>query len=271
MSQNMKTSFLMIGMAGTGKSTFSQRLNIWLSSIRELQIDKETSLNSNITLINLDPAIIKTKLPLDVDIREIIDYENVMRTYKIGPNGAVTTTLNLFLMQWNPEINGEFAIIDTPGQIEAFVWSNSGKVLIEKLLHDSSSTNNDERCQHSNNVVLLYLLDSAECKKPSVFMCNMIYALIIKMRFNIPILLVFNKIDLSPVPIEWLQDYEKFMNDLDDESMSNSLLKSMALHFEEYYKEFDYVGVSSTTGEGKEVFFECIEKKLDSKVSFKKK
>lgn len=264
-----KTTFLIIGMAGTGKSTFSARLNIWLSSLKELNLDKQTGLNSDITLVNLDPAVLKAKTPLDIDIRESFDIENVMKTYNLGPNGAVTTTLNLFLMQWDAKIHNRYGIIDTPGQIEAFVWSNGGKVLVNKLLNqpyqeeiDLKTKDINEQKKHieKNNLVILYLLDSEECSNPSVFMCNMVYSLMIKMRFKVPVVLVFNKIDLAPVPIEWIQNFEKFMEDIDDEdSMHNSLLKSMALHFEEYYKNFDFVGVSAHTGAGKEDFFKCLE------------
>lgn len=236
-------------MAGTGKSTFTARLNNWVSSFEQLNINQKTGMNSDLTLVNLDPAVIKTKTPLDVDIREFHDIENIMKTYNLGPNGAVTTTLNLFLMQWDANIESKYTIIDTPGQIEAFVWSNGGKVLVEKFT------------KRNNKLFILYLLDSEECARSSVFMCNMMYALMIKMRFNVPVILVFNKVDLAPVPIEWIENFEKFMEDVEeDETMNGPILRGMALHFEEYYKNFDYVGVSAFTGTGKKEFFDCIEK-----------
>lgn len=290
MAYKSTKTFLIVGMAGTGKSTFSQSLYTWISSQYPPIIDFKSCLNSNITSINLDPATLKVKMPLDLDIREYFDYENVMETYNIGPNGAVTTIINLFLMRWDVKITSNFVIIDTPGQIEAFVWSNAGKVLVDKLVYcrsgvsdkigdnsvkndlmsgesiESSKSKNAKAGVNPNSVILLYLIDSQECKKPSVFMCNMIYALILKLRFNIPILIVFNKVDLSPMPVEWISNYEKFMNDVNDDSMCNSLLSSMALYFEEYYRSFDYIGVSSITGEGRDEFFERIEKMMDKNV-----
>ncbi|ELQ75007.1 GTPase XAB1, interacts with DNA repair protein XPA [Trachipleistophora hominis] len=287
MAHKPTKTFLIVGMAGTGKSTFSQALYTWISAKYPPIIDPQSCLNTNITAINLDPATLKVKMPLDLDIREYFDYENVMQTYNIGPNGAVTTIINLFLMRWDVKITGDFVIIDTPGQIEAFVWSNAGKVLVEKLEHCRSGIS-DERGDNSvsdtpandgndrlgsgtagtnpNSVILLYLVDSMECRKPSVFMCNMVYALILRLRFNIPILIVFNKVDLSPVPVEWLTDYEKFMDDVNDDTMCNSLLGSMALYFEEYYRSFNYVGVSSVTGAGRDAFFERIERIVDESV-----
>ncbi|KRH91735.1 GTPase XAB1, interacts with DNA repair protein XPA, partial [Pseudoloma neurophilia] len=134
----MSITFLNIGMAGTGKSTFSARLNLWLSAKNKIEINQDTGLNKNVTLINLDPAILKTKMPLDIDIREYFDIEQVMKDYNLGPNGSVTTILNLFMLQWNGKIDGKYCVIDTPGQIEAFVWSNSGKVLVQKMIEKNN-------------------------------------------------------------------------------------------------------------------------------------
>lgn len=276
-------TFLIVGMAGSGKSTFSQRLYTWLSEGDNLLIDKNSCLNSNITSINLDPAAIKVNMPLNVDIREYFDYENVMETYNIGPNGAVTTIINFFLLNWDVSIKGRYAIIDTPGQIEAFVWSSAGKALVDKLLHNDLETHSEDemaenkkvKCPsdekdktkqmvHKNNVILLYLIDSMECKKPTVFMCNMLYALILRLRFNIPILVVFNKIDIAPMPATWIEDYESFIKDVNCDDMCGSLLSSMALYFEEYYNSFDYVGVSAISGAGKTAFFDVLNKLINN-------
>lgn len=91
-----------IGMAGSGKTTFVQRINAHLHAQ-----DKPPY------ILNLDPAV--TKLPFDanIDIRDTVDYAEVMkqsvlfwaifcsrplhgRRYKLGPNGGILTALNLF-------------------------------------------------------------------------------------------------------------------------------------------------------------------------------
>ena len=48
--------------------------------------------------INLDPAIPLRgpNFPARVDIRNSINYKEVMRKYQLGPNGAILTCLNLF-------------------------------------------------------------------------------------------------------------------------------------------------------------------------------
>lgn len=63
-----------------------------------------------------------------------------MTKYKLGPNGAILTCLNLLCTQINilldrikkekEENKRRVFIIDTPGQIEVFNWSASGLLLV---------------------------------------------------------------------------------------------------------------------------------------------
>jgi len=79
-----------MGMAGSGKSTFTKWL---ISYFGELKIK---SFN-----INLDPAVYETSFPANVDIRDSIKYKDVMKTYGLGPNGAIMTSLNLFCTKFD--------------------------------------------------------------------------------------------------------------------------------------------------------------------------
>lgn len=68
-----------------------------------------------------------------LDIRDTVNYKEVMKQYKLGPNGAIVTSLNLFSTKF-PEVisfieksQNEHCVLDTPGQIEVFTWSVSGR------------------------------------------------------------------------------------------------------------------------------------------------
>lgn len=63
-------AIITIGMAGAGKSTFVQRINSYLHS---------QTPPSPPYVLNLDPAV--TQLPFDanIDIRDTVDYQEVMR------------------------------------------------------------------------------------------------------------------------------------------------------------------------------------------------
>lgn len=79
-----------------------------------------------------------------------MNYKEVMKQYKLGPNGAIVTSLNLFSTKF-PEVLGfiekvqnEHCVFDTPGQIEVFTWSVSG---IKCLLSPKTSVLNCSCCR----------------------------------------------------------------------------------------------------------------------------
>jgi YD repeat-containing protein len=93
-------------------------------------------------VINTDPAVSFTPYSCDFDIRTFHNHKEVMHKYKLGPNGAIMTCLNLFasnidklhneIAKQKTQGHGTF-ILDTPGQIEAFNWSASGQIIAQTL------------------------------------------------------------------------------------------------------------------------------------------
>lgn len=51
--------------------------------------------------INLDPAAKYVPFSSSIDIRDTVDYVEVMRQHKLGPNGAILTCLNLFATKFD--------------------------------------------------------------------------------------------------------------------------------------------------------------------------
>jgi hypothetical protein len=49
--------------------------------------------------INLDPAVKIIPYKPFIDIRETYEYKKVMKEFKLGPNGAILTALNLYTSQ----------------------------------------------------------------------------------------------------------------------------------------------------------------------------
>jgi GTPase SAR1 family protein len=77
-------------MAGSGKTTMMQRLNAY---------SHEHELASYI--INLDPAVLKMPYTANIDIRDTVNYREVMKQYSLGPNGGIMTSLNLFATRFD--------------------------------------------------------------------------------------------------------------------------------------------------------------------------
>lgn len=253
------STIICIGMAGSGKTTFMQRLNNHFRSSK-----KEVPY-----VINLDPAVLRVPYGCNIDIRDSIKYNKVMETYGLGPNGAIVTSLNLFSTKIDRVIklveakNDKYKhiIIDTPGQIECFVWSASGVIITESFASTFPT-------------VIAYIIDTPRNTNPTTFMSNMLYACSILYKTKLPMIIVFNKTDVKKEDFarEWMTDFEAFqtaiINDQESNESTNgsgymnSLINSMSLMLEEFYSQLDVVGVSSYTGDGFDSFLKAVDDKV---------
>lgn len=334
---------IVVGMAGSGKSTLMAQLQRSLrvpvshdgnntnmapiSSSKEKDVDEdkpETTTNKDTVVdedvptyeeeeedtrrigycLNLDPATKLMPFAASIDIRDTVDYKEVMLQHQLGPNGAIMTSLNLFATKFdqviqileqrafppsppappatsssasssstnattpsfppchpNQDPSLDFILVDTPGQIEAFTWSASGTIMTSALAS-------------SFPTILAFVVDTPRCAaSPSTFMSNMLYACSMLYRTRLPVLIVFNKIDVVPHDfcVDWMTDYESFQEALDDASQSGgggsssesgyygSLTRSLSMMLDEFYSTLTHVGVSAATGDGVEEFWEGVE------------
>ena len=110
---------IVVGMAGSGKTTLMAQLQ------RSLRLraraasgdddgdgsgaaegdssspDAEDTSSRTGYAINLDPAARYVPFESSIDIRDTVDYVEVMRQHKLGPNGAILTCLNLFATKFD--------------------------------------------------------------------------------------------------------------------------------------------------------------------------
>ena len=242
--------------------------------------------------VNLDPATLNVPYDVSIDIRDTIDYKEVMKQHKLGPNGAIMTSLNLFATKFDQVMSilerrayqssdaeaaaeteqqesssnkkeetqtestlMEYILVDTPGQIEAFTWSASGSIVSEALASAFPT-------------VLCFVVDTVRCaSSPNTFMSNMLYACSMLYRTRLPLVVCFNKTDVvsHEFCMEWMRDYEAFQTALDDVSDSSgfygSLTRSLSLTLDEFYSNFaNACGVSAVTGDGIDEFWTTVRK-----------
>lgn len=283
-TQQPPVAVICIGMAGSGKTTFMQRINAHLHQ----QYQSSPITSSPPYVLNLDPAVRSVPFDSNIDIRDSVNYKEVMKQYNLGPNGGILTSLNLFSTKIDqvmgilekrclppqPTSSQEASdagsktgtvlpshiLVDTPGQIEVFVWSASGSILLSSLASTFPT-------------VLAYVIDTPRTtENTSTFMSNMLYAISILYKTKLPMILVFNKTDVKDESeaVEWMRDFEAFQAALRAEEENEaregggymgSLLNSMSLVLEEFYNALSVVGVSSMTGDGVDKFFEVVEGK----------
>jgi len=280
-------AIICIGMAGSGKTTFMQRVISHLHKKR-----------SPPYVLNLDPAVKSVPFEANIDIRDSVNYKEVMKQYNLGPNGGILTSLNLFSTKVDQivgilekrtkptepakdQIPIQHILVDTPGQIEVFVWSASGDILTSSLASTFPT-------------VIAYIIDTPRTSSTSTFMSNMLYACSILYKTKLPMIVVMNKTDVKDASFakEWMTDFEAFQAALRAEEENGgvpagfesqsegvaglgsgymgSLLHSMSLVLDEFYKHLSVVGVSSTTGDGVDEFFEEVaEKKAEFEREYK--
>ncbi|RWS25967.1 GPN-loop GTPase 1-like isoform X2 [Leptotrombidium deliense] len=241
---------IVLGMAGSGKSSVIQKINSHLAA----ELDK----SSNAYFINLDPACLEVAYSANIDIRDTVKYKEVMKQFTLGPNGGIITSLNLFATRFDQimkiidkrKSEYKYVILDTPGQIEVFTWSASGTIITETLASEYPT-------------VVVYVLDVVRNANPVTFMSNMLYACSILYKTKLPLLLLVNKIDIMDhkFVLDWMHNFEAFQASLEeDSSYSANLARSMSLVLDTFYQELKVVGFSAVTGEGIADFFSNIDK-----------
>ena len=106
-----------VGTAGSGKSTLTHAFNEWCHRQGYDSI-----------AVNLDPGVKKIPYSPEIDVREWISLEEVMKEYNLGPNGAQIVCADMLALNVKEleerlgEYRVDYVLFDTPGQLELFVF-----------------------------------------------------------------------------------------------------------------------------------------------------
>jgi len=236
-----------IGTAGSGKSTLTGSLSDWLR-------DNEV----RVATVNLDPAVEELPYEPDVDVRDYVTVDQVMREYKLGPNGAIVAAIDILASEIGrvaeevAALKPGYAIVDTPGQMELFAFRTVGEYIVSQLCGD--------RC------AVIYLIDAVLAVRPSGFLSSMLLAASIHYRFGRAHVNVLNKIDLvGREQVEriasWLEDPERLRLELLKErsDMGRDVNESILDAIREYLSHFELLPVSAKTGEGIEGLYAVLQ------------
>ncbi len=227
-----------IGTAGSGKSTLAGAFSDWLRSQEQSTL-----------LVNLDPAALTLPYEPDIDIREMVDYERIMMTKKLGPNAALIATLRevaRHIEELSEEVNShnvDFIIVDTPGQLELFAYRKEGRLFTKYLGQDRK--------------VMLFLLDPMFCAVARNFVASMFLASSVYLTFQLPMIQILNKIDAVPKKYinrieRWSESIDSLLIDIENRSSKvlMHLSREVAQAVYDIVSSIPIIPVSSITMEG---------------------
>ncbi|RLI86191.1 MAG: GTPase [Archaeoglobales archaeon] len=163
-------NIVVVGPAGSGKSTFVRNFSEYLRDY-------------DVKVVNLDPAS-DPIYSADRDVRDFVRTEDVIKSYRLGINGALMKSIDLTLNYIDKLIvKGDYVIFDTPGQMELFLYSRSGLKIAEEISKYDWS-------------VCLFIIDSEIASTPENFASIVAQNAVISLRFSMPTITIFNKCDL---------------------------------------------------------------------------
>ncbi len=232
----MKSIFL-TGTAGSGKSLLTSKI-----------YEYYTSNGAFVAILNLDPGVDSLPYTCDIDVRDQIDIVSIMKQYELGPNGALIMANDLIaskidqLQDQIDDVNPDYLLIDTPGQIELFAYRTSGPFLVQNL-------NLDEKMS-------IFLFDGALVTTPVNFVSIALLATSIKLRLGLPTINVLTKTDLIGDKLKdilnWSTNLSALENSIAQEvdgefyTLTTTILRSLNLGgFAQ-----GLIPISNSTGEG---------------------
>ncbi|MHA1990200.1 MAG: ATP/GTP-binding protein [Candidatus Hodarchaeales archaeon] len=184
----------LLGTAGSGKTVLSAVLRRYL-------IEQEV----NVINVNLDPAVQKIPYTCEVDIREYLDIQEIIDKYELGPNAAMITAADLVATEIQTikedidDYSADAILIDTPGQLEVFVYRNSGPLIVQEFNMEAT--------------VSLFLMDANLVRSPSSWVSLNLLAVSTQFRLGTPMMYALSKADL--LNEEEIDNLERWNDDID--------------------------------------------------------
>ena len=220
MKENIFVYF--IGTAGSGKSTLTHVFKQWMNQC-----------GNDAVTVNLDPGAENLPYVPDIDIRDWISLKEIMDSYELGPNGAQIACADMIALNTDDikksieSFKTDYILIDTPGQVELFVFREAGKFIVKFL--------------NPNRSIVAYLLDPALAKTASGFVSQLLLSINTSFRLGLPQVNILSKADiLSDEELEIIKRWSNSPEELEDSinKENASVHREMSEKISNIIKEF---------------------------------
>jgi hypothetical protein len=235
-------NLIVLGTAGAGKSALIAAFGKWI----------EKSTDRKVAYINLDPGCDFIPFEPDFDIRDYFTIAQIMRDESLGPNGAMVRASELleqrageFSKRIN-EIEADIRLIDTPGQMEVFLFHGGPEMA--KLMDGVT--------------ISLFLVDAEVAAKATGLVFTRLLGLSVGLRLGVPAISVLNKVDLVQGK---LADIDRILADMEllkerVTKESSGVMIDLTLELSKVLPELlpaaRLVKVSAKTGEGMQELYD---------------
>ncbi len=233
---------IFMGQAGSGKSNLCASFGKWLH-------DNKYSRRT----INLDPGVEFIPYKPDLDVRKFFTISDIMKKEKLGPNGAMIRAnekineISDELIKKIMEEKRDFTLIDLPGQLESFIFRQTGANFVQKL-------------QDQIRTVGIYLIDSELLNSATDFVIAMLIATACCLQLPIEVVSILHKSDLikNQNVIRMVNDFDFLKNKIVEEKKGAiiDLVLPILDHIIEPFARI--IKTSSVTNEGMLDLYELI-------------
>lgn len=177
----MRFGQVVVGPPGSGKTTYCRGLQEFLQGVGRKSC-----------VLNLDPANDRLPYECDVDVRNLVEAEEVQTELGLGPNGSMVYCMDYLAsnLDWLEEKihalpENAYMIIDCPGQVELFTLHDSLRKVIDHMVRTL-------QCR----LACVHLIDAHLCQDAGKYIGAVLLSLNTMLHLALPHVNVLSKVDL---------------------------------------------------------------------------
>jgi len=230
---------LFVGPAGVGKSSLVRAYGDWL-----------VGQGFRVGRVNLDPAADYVPYAPDFDVRKIVSAREIALREGLGPNGALVRAVEVLVgrvgevMDALGGLDVDYLLIDTPGQMELFVFRDLSLRVVDGLR------------RVCRGVVGLFVVDASLVRDVGDYAFLALMCAAVQLRLDIDVVAVVNKVDaVDSVPSglrTWVELLGEASRVLGERGAYGEMMARVAEVVASYSKAMYVPLVSARTGEGLE-------------------
>ncbi len=248
----------LLGTAGSGKTVLTKTLYDWF--------DQK---NLDVATLNLDAGVRRLPYNPDIDVRDLVNIDNLTEKLNLGPNGAMIASMDLIATKIDDVrseidyIEPEYLLVDTPGQIELFAYRSSGRLVSSVISDDSQPAS-------------VFLIDPSIVLRPEGFSSLLLLSVSVAFQLSLPQIVSISKEDIiEKEQMEnlenWIDSPETLLTNLQG-SGQVTLSQQLGMSIIEILEQFKFTGelfpISANTGYNIDTLVGLIEREWGERDDF---